>query len=293
VPGTYGTTYTWPTSAEVDHFTQIGMNVFRLPFLWERLQQQQNAAFDAAEEQRLTSFVSYATNKGAYVIVDPHNYARYYTQVIGSGVPVSAFVDFWTKLATLFKDNPRVIFGVMNEPNSMATELWLQDANAAIAAIRSTGATQLILVPGNAWTGAYSWLDNWYGTANGTVMLGVNDPLNNYAIEAHQYLDANSSGTDMANCVSSTIGSQRLANFTNWLKQHNLRGFLGEFGAGTNATCLAAIDDMLTYMDQNPNQWIGWTIWAAGPWWGSTVYSVEPVNGVDRPQTAVLLKHLQ
>jgi endoglucanase len=87
-----------------------------------------------------------------------------------------------------------VIFGLMNEPHSMATELWLNNANAAIAAIRSTGAENLVLVPGNAWTGAHSWNSNWYGTPNSTVMLNITDSLNNYAYEVHQYLDSNSSG---------------------------------------------------------------------------------------------------
>src|SRR5205814_466607 len=131
----------------------------------------------AAELARLDAFVSYATQKGAYVLLDPHNYARYYGGVIGSGVAQSAFADFWSRLAAHFASNARVVFGVMNEPNSMSTELWLADANAAIAAIRQAGATQLILVPGNAWTGAHSWFANSYGTPNGTVMLRVVDPL--------------------------------------------------------------------------------------------------------------------
>ena len=34
---------------------------------------------------------------------------------------------------------------------------WLVSANAAIAAIRSAGALQEILVPGTDWDGAWSW----------------------------------------------------------------------------------------------------------------------------------------
>ncbi len=49
--------------------------------------------------------------------------------------------------------NPKVIFGLMNEPHDLPTENWLTAANVAIAAIRATGATNLITVPGNAFTG--------------------------------------------------------------------------------------------------------------------------------------------
>jgi endoglucanase len=43
--------------------------------------------------------VNYATGAGAYVILDPHNYARYNGQLIGPDVPVGVFTDFWARLA--------------------------------------------------------------------------------------------------------------------------------------------------------------------------------------------------
>ncbi|MBN2000771.1 cellulase family glycosylhydrolase [candidate division KSB1 bacterium] len=292
LPGNYNQHYTYPTRSEVDYFTGKGMNIFRLPFKWERLQHSANEKFNTAELGRLDQFIVYTTSKKAFVILDPHNYARYYGKIIGSDeLPVSAFEDFWQKLASHYKDNPFVIFGLMNEPYGMETELWLSDANAAIGAIRSTGAKNLILVPGNAYTGAHSWTSTWYGTPNGTAMLDIVDPGDNYAFEVHQYLDDNSSGTS-ATCVGPTIGSTRLKNFTNWLRTNDKRGFLGEFGCSTDEKCLAALDDMLEYIDKNADVWLGWAYWAAGPWWGEYMFTIEPKNGTDRPQLAVLIKHI-
>ena len=51
--------------------------------------------------------------------------------------------------------------------------------------------------------------------------------------EMHQYLDSDGSGTSTT-CVSSTIGAERIADATTWLQQNNLKGFLGEIGAGSN-----------------------------------------------------------
>ena len=304
LPGIYNTHYTYPTAAEVDYYTSKGMNTFRLPFRWERLQQSQNAAFNAAELGRMDTIVNYATSQGAHVVLDPHNYARYFGDVIGSGtVSNAAFADFWTRLANEYKDNDRVIFGLMNEPNTMPTEQWLSAANAAIAAIRNTGATNLILVPGNAWTGAHSWTQNWYGTPNASIMLGVVDPGDNFAFDVHQYLDSDSSGTT-SNIVSPTIGQQRLVEFTNWLHANDRRGFLGEFGAanstiGTGFTQIGdeAIDNMLNYIEANDDVWLGWTWWAGGPWWGEYQFTLEPTNlgqpsQADRPTMAVLTPHL-
>lgn len=292
VPGQFNVDYTYPNAGEVDYFVGKGMNVIRLPFRWERLQQSQFAEFDTDELRRLNSIVIYITTKEAFVILDPHNYSRYYGDIIGTdNVPVTAFQDFWRRLAEIYKDNPRVIFALVNEPYNMTTELWRDNANAAILAIRRAGAHNLILVPGNAWTGAHSWTQNWYGTANSITMQTIHDSLSNYAFEVHQYLDSNSSGTS-DECVSTTIGSQRLAEFTAWLKQHNKRGFLGEFAGGTSNLCLASIDNMLDYIDSNRDVWLGWTYWAAGPWWGNSPSIIEPVNGNDKPQMAILLQHL-
>jgi endoglucanase len=291
LPGTFGVEYTYPTDAEIDYFAGVGMTVIRLPFRWERLQRSAFAELDAEELGRLDHVVSYATGRGLSVILDPHNYARYYGEVLGEGVSNEAFADFWSRLAVLYAGEPRVVFGLVNEPHSMATETWLAAANAAIAAIRAAGASNLVLVPGNGWTGAHSWTADYYGTPNGTVMTGVVDPTGPFAYEVHQYLDADSSGTSEV-CVGETIGSERVAAFTAWLRDHGARAFLGEFAGASDATCDAAVEDLLDHLDANRDVWIGWAWWAAGPWWGDYMFSLEPDDGVDRPQMAILRGHL-
>lgn len=301
LPGTYGSNYTYPSFAEIDYYRDVGMNVIRVPFRWERLQHSLYSGLDGGEFARLSAVVGYAASRGVTVLLDPHNYARYNGNLIGSAaVPNAAFADFWSRVAQQFAGNPRVLFGLMNEPHDMPTEQWLAAANAAIAAIRAAGAQNLILVPGNAWTGAHSWSDSWYGTPNATAMRGVVDPAHNFAFEVHQYLDSDSSGTS-AQIASSTIGSQRLAGFTSWLRSNGYRGFLGEFavagstiGAGIGDE---ALSDMLGYLEDNSDVWRGWTFWAGGPWWGEYMFTLEPqnlgqANEADRPQLAVMQPHL-
>jgi endoglucanase len=293
LPGVYNAHYTYPTRSEVDYFVGKGANTFRLPFRWERLQRSLNAPFDAAELGRVDAFVSYATSNGGYVVLDPHNYARYDGTVVGTGpVTRAAFSDFWSRLATRYKGNDHVIFGLMNEPNNMpSTEHWVASANAAIAGIRAAGAPNLILVPGNGWSGGHSWTENWYGTPNATAMPGITDPLDHYAFEVHQYLNADTSGGS-DDVVSPTIGRERLQSFTQWLRQHGERGFLGEFGTPRSSIGTLALDNMLDYVDANADVWAGWTYWAAGPWWGDYRFTVEPTpDGRDRPQMAVLEQH--
>ena len=298
LPGTFGTHYIYPDETYVpgytsqDYFIGKGMNTFRLQFRWERLQRQLGAAFDATELSLLDTTVDHMTSKGAYVILDPHNYARYNDQLIGSSaVPHSAFADFWSRLAQHYAGNSRVIFGLVNEPHDMPTEQWRDAANAAIAAIRAAGAHNLILVPGNQYTGAWCWSQNFYGTPNAVAMLGITDPEDNYAFEVHQYLDSDYSGRNTT-CQSTAIGAEALAGFTAWLREHGKRGMVGELGAAANSTCLSALDNMLAHVDANADVYIGWTWWSAGPWWQTYFMSLEPQNGGDAPQFATLAAHL-
>ena len=292
IPGRPGTDYFYPSPATVDYFAAKGMNVLRVPFLWERLQPTLGAELDDAELKRIDAVVAYASTKGVTTILDVHNYAAYRRQPIGTeGVAPESLGNLWGRLAEHYKSNTKVIFGLMNEPKNLRTETWLEAANAAIAEIRRRGARNLVLVPGNGWTGAHSWLSHSYGTSNGEVMRDIVDPANNFAYEVHQYLDGDFSGTH-PNCKSETIGVQTLTNFTQWLRQNGKRGFLGEFGAGADTTCLAALDAMLKFMGDNSDVWLGWTYWAAGPWPKSYFTSVQPVDGADRPQMTILLNHL-
>lgn len=294
LPGQYGYQYTYPSATAVDYFQSKGMNLVRLPFLWERLQPTLYTTLDPTELQRLTDFVRTTTAKGVTVLIDPHNYGRYRQQVVGSaGVPHTAFGDFWSRLATTFKGNPKVIFGLMNEPYGMTTENWVGAANEAIRRIRAAGATNVIAVPGNAWSGAYSWQADFYGTPNAQAMLQITDSKNNLVFEAHQYLDTDSSGTT-PHCVSGTIGAQRLQVFTDWLRTNRKRGLLGEFAAANSDVCRQALNGMLAHMQANSDVWVGWSYWLAGAWSGNDPFSLQPATagGADKPQMSILKAYL-
>ncbi len=294
VPGKFGLDYTFPSSAEVDYYMGKGANTFRIPSRWERLQTSAYATLDATYLGKLDALVVYATKKGAKVVLNPQNFARYYNKVVGTtDVPNAAFADFWKKIATKYKGNPNVLFNLMNEPHDLPSEQWVGAANAAIVGIRTTGATNTIIVPGNAWTGAHSWNEKYYGTPNAVAMLKIADSKNNVLFEVHQYLDADSSGKS-DQCVSKTIGSERLKGFVKWLRDNGKKGFLGELAGGRNANCYAAVSDMLKYVGESSDVMSGWLWWGAGPWWGETYpFSLDAIAGKDRPQMSVLAPFLR
>ena len=114
-------------------------------------------------------------------------------------------------------------------------------------------------------------------------MSGVKDSAHHYIFEVHQYLDADSSGSK-PETVSPTIGSERLKEFTLWCREHHEKALLGEFAAGDTEMGAHAIDDMLGFMENNADVWVGYTWWAAGAWWGNYMYSVEPKGWVPTPR---------
>ena len=263
----YGEGYIYPTKETIDSLASDKFNAIRLPFLWERLQPQLNGILDDTELSRIQQTVDDAHANNMVVILDPHNYARYRGEVIGSpNVPVAAFADFWKRLGAVFANDEDVIFGLMNEPHDIEAADWLTAANAALKSIRDIGAGNLVLVPGTAWSGAHSWSQNFYGNSNASVMIGVQDPVDNFAFEVHQYADDDFSGkSDNCNQIDGAVSA--IQSFTNWLNANDYQGFLGEFGTSDQLSCLRGLKQMVDIIEQNPKAWIGWAYWASGEWW--------------------------
>jgi len=239
---------------------------------------------------------------GAFVLLDVHNYMRYasaaqiasgaYADTIGSrGVPYSAFADLWRRLADLYKDDPNILFGLMNEPMGIDDLFqWFHAANAAIAAIRATGAKNLILVGGNEYESAERW------PFVSDMLRDIKDPGNNFAYEVHAYPDAGGAGAD-DKCPDPKAGSKRLQPFTAWARERKAKGFLGEFSAGisikADPNCMLALDDQITHLEKNSDVYIGWTYWAGGQGFGDSPMEHSVVYKQNTPQMDVLVKHLK
>lgn len=91
--------------------------------------------------------VDYATNLGMYVLIDWHvlnyNPQQYQDQAI----------DFFSEMASKYKDNPYVIYEICNEPVGADYASNIKPyAESVISAIRSAGSSQLVIVGTNTWS---------------------------------------------------------------------------------------------------------------------------------------------
>ncbi|MEI2733537.1 MAG: glycoside hydrolase family 5 protein [Rhodoblastus sp.] len=289
-PGKAEKDFHFPSESEFAWAKKKGFAVVRLPFQWERLQPAFGKELDADHLALLAGAVERARTQGLSIILDVHNYGRWRGDPIGGGkVSDRAFADLWRRLARKFGKQPHVVFGLMNEPHDMPAAAWAKSAQAAIDAIRATGACNLLLVPGVNWTGAHSWTKDSEHGVNAQTMRAIRDK-GAHAFEFHQYLDADSSGTS-GQCRKKEEVVAALSVATTWLRETKRKGFLGEFGAGDSEQCREGLDAMLEHMADNADVWMGWAYWAAGAWWPKDYpLSIEPKDGEDRPQMKTLAK---
>lgn len=293
-PGVYNREYSYPTVIQLDYFKSKGLTLFRLPFLWERIQRDLNGELDKEELARMMAFVDAALERNLWVILDMHNYGKRYingTKVtIGSpGLSIEHVADAWKKLATHFKDKDNIWgYGLMNEPNAMLPSTpWVTISQQIINEIRKVDRKTPIMVGGDSWSSAERWVQS------SDNLKTLKDPANNLIFEAHIYFDKDASGSYKKSYeeeeATPTIGIERAKPFVDWLKKNKFKGFVGEYGVPDNdPRWLITLDNMLKYLQENN---INGAYWSAGPRWGKYVLAIEPRDGVDRPQMKVLEKY--
>ena len=284
--------YIYPGTTEIALLKRLGLRVMRVPFLWERLQPSTLRPLDENEAKRIDAVVEQARANGLTVILDAHNYGRYRGVSLAGRVDLAkALSDFWTRVATRYRNQPDVAFGIMNEPHDIGVAEWAAIAKAALAGIRGAGADNVVLIPGTRWDGAHSWLSEVGGVSNASALLPLAAGDAHVVFEVHQYFDDDYSGTSES-CRAASQVPVFLARVGAWAKAHRVRMLLGEFGVSRDPACVAALDAALRIIERDRASWYGWTYWAAGAWWGTYPFNIQTSDG-DGPQADVLHSRAQ
>ena len=309
IPGTAGTDYFVINQPQIDFWYARGCNLLRIPFLWGRLQPTLNGTLNTAYLGYLTSVVQWAAARNITVVLDSHDYGFWSAVSLGSPNSSSQYSvtnnqacdttywpQYWGLIATAFASYSNVVFSLCNEPSNSYPSVntsssgvynatgyfpnaalngtayasdqtfWAGVMNSAIAAIRAAGATQPIIVQ----FGSGDSSDSFSKNGTGYLLPGLmTDSLNNLIYEVHKYLDNGASGTNQRP-YSTTQGIQTFQQIVGMAQEQNIKLFYGEFGSGPYATSLAAMSNMLAYLNAHADVVWGWAVWGGGQGWNSS-----------------------
>jgi len=291
-PGVLGEDYFHNKPWTFNWFQEEGVDLFRVPFRWERIQPQLNGPLDETELMRLLKIAEWASKKNVRVIFDLHNFGRY--SILHEGEIISAVVDkkynsqvlvssdnlidVWSKIIRAC-DTANVTpwaLGLMNEPHDMGLGKWRKISRRLVLGIREMGSKHTLLVSGDGWSSAENWRKQ-HG-----AKTWIDDPLDNVLYEAHVYFDHDGAGK-----YGLSFGEelrrdpnmyerprQRLQPFLEWLKKNNARGIIGEIGVPNSIKPWErVVRKAMLLLQQHDVEMI---YWAAGEWWGDYPMSIQP-----------------
>lgn len=289
LPGKHGTNYFFPAPDYFEKWKARGITWVRYSIQWERLQPEPFGEFDEDYMRRLDQVFDDAHAHDIRIMLDVHNYGRYYKKIVGKDVPMAAYGDLMERIARRWGGHDALYaYDLMNEPYGEAGEYWFEMAQLGIDAVRRHDRKNTIYVEGRSWSSSERWPRVNEDLAN------LRDPAENLVFSAHLYADPDSSGRykeKLGEQYDPMLGVKRVKPFVEWLARHGARGHIGEFGIPyDDPRWLEIMDNMLAYLREHC---IPLAYWAAGSHWGRNYpMSVEPQDGEDRPQWAVLQKYL-
>ncbi|MCC3764491.1 cellulase family glycosylhydrolase [Glycomyces sp. TRM65418] len=198
----------------------------------------------------IEDWVTRLTEAGIYVILDLHWSSPGTEPAEGQQQMADAdhSPDFWTSVAERFKDNPAVLYDLYNEPHDISDECWRDGCTVdagweaagmqdLVDAVRSTGATQPVVVT-----------CNWWGNGCGGYLDYMpSDPEDNLVASVHVY--------EQTGCNTQVCWDADIAPIA-----AEVPTMFAEFG---DAGCNHDWSDLL--IDWADARGIGWTAWSWYP----------------------------
>jgi hypothetical protein len=239
----------------------------------------------AAYREFIMRYVALLNHYGLYVILDLHWSGPGTTETSNQPMPNREHsLDFWKSVARTFKGNTSVLFDALNEPRLQekdtpaAWRCWRDGASCPgvafpvagmqeiVEVIRSTGATNVILLAGLDWANDLShWLE-----------YKPDDPLDRLAVSFHVYLENNSCKSTL--CYQATVAP--------------VAGYVPVIVTEVGELCAkASLNESLTWFDSQRLGYLAWT-WDT---WGTACSAsslITSYNGTPTPYGQRYKEHL-
>jgi mannan endo-1,4-beta-mannosidase len=182
----------------------------------------------------LASTISEYTGKHIVVIIAIHNFTGVNTLTAAQQAAVQSF---WTNAANTYKNNPYVWFNVMNEPTQDGNLTnWYNDMQPSVAAIRATGAQNMIVLDGSAYgQDLYDFTCTGLPYQNSAIINRIpamETQYGNILPSLHVYQDWGGGGS---HCAQSQLDA-RLTTYVQKVRSIGLPLLFGETGDAVGCT---------------------------------------------------------
>jgi endoglucanase len=272
-----------PTVASLNEYIDKGFNAFRIPFRGAQ-------AADPAVVKKLVAVATAAAARGAYVILDRHDYGTTFD---------AAQAAWWVSFAKNFPDTKYVMIDTMNEPSSGASyqpdaktkKSYASEVNAGIAAFRAAGMKHKLLIE---WRGSsgMSRFDKGEAVTKACESPacsfdrsgGLKDPLGLTMVSGHRYFDLDGSGTSGACDKRMPLLRMFISNTDYNVQIRGLKVWVGEMAFGSakrlDPWCKTVGGAIIERMKSMPDVYAGVTWWGGGAGWKEDyLFKIEPTKG--------------
>jgi len=216
------------------------------------------------------------------------------------------FANFWGKFAKAINDATKAIndptsgvlknqqliaFDLINEPHltlggkdvGILLDQWFTCAQDAITAIRATGATNTIFVPGMNFADAESFTKTTNGSSaawlkHPVTTLPLTDPLTNIAVTVHCYSGITKlPGQELRSKKGETALPDACSALVTWARPNGIKVNIGEIAldAGQNRTPIYCTESDRAHAEKQWDLWntfcrenndvlVGWNWWSNG-----------------------------
>jgi hypothetical protein len=178
----------WSSDGEDGHIletvktaiTDWRANTIRLPLSQDRWFGKAPEQTDKGKNYRILvrRIVDVVNSRSCFIILDLHwsNAGDWGKNIGQHNMPDENSLSFWRDVAETYKNHPAVLFGLYNEPHNVGWDIWLNGGQvsekatrktpvrtykavgmqALLDAVRSTGATNVVIVGGLDWAYDFS-----------------------------------------------------------------------------------------------------------------------------------------